>query len=297
MRHCIPTGQPPVVLREYMQRALPNVPAWAVRQTLMDRQVKRGGQRLSADDLVQGGEELAIYLPRTWCSRPQSENPSEAIQIQTVYEDEHIWVVNKPQGIASQQADDPRGEPGVLECLQREAGAQAQRWGLRLCHRLDHHTGGLLLLAKHAGAEAALRAAFAKRAIEKTYTCLTVGTPQPEQATVHAYLRKDAVNAHVTVQAGIFFGAHPIQTVYRVLAPGDIARVQVELITGRTHQIRAHMAFIGHPILGDDKYGDRAANKQYGVARQQLWATRLVLHVGGDLRELDGRVFEVEAPF
>lgn len=114
---------------------------------------------------------------------------------------------------------------------------------------------------------------------------------------MQAWLRKDAQLSRVAVTDYPAHGAQQILTGYRVLKDGENARLEVELITGRTHQIRAHLAHIGHPILGDDKYGDRQLNRRLGLRRQQLWATRLVVHAGGALAYLDGRSFSVQCPF
>ncbi len=299
MRHVVPSVQPPLPLRDYLPLALPGLPSWALRQMLAERQIKRDGVRMAAGDAVRGGDVLTLYLPKAALSAAEGESaPLPAPPIPTVYEDARIWLVNKPQGIATQQADDPQDAPGVLELLRHALAARGEPADmLRPCHRLDHHTGGLLLFAKDEQAEAILREAFARHAVEKLYTCLCVGTPEPEQRLLHAYLRKDAQAASVTVRAKPFPGALPIETAYRVLAPGDIARLEVRLITGRTHQIRAHLAFIGHPVLGDDKYGDRAANRLHGARRQMLWATGLALRPSGALAYLDGHAFSVEAPF
>ena len=114
---------------------------------------------------------------------------------------------------------------------------------------------------------------------------------------MHAYLRKDAQLSRVAVTDYPARGALEIVTGYRVIEAGEYARLEVELMTGRTHQIRAHLAHIGYPILGDDKYGDRALNRQLGLRRQQLWATRLVFHADGALAYLNGRTFTVDCPF
>jgi len=283
----IPSDQSAMELGAYLARALPGTPPWAIRRILADRQVKREGARLAASDCVYAGDELTIYLPKGFANK--AVDPPK---IPTVYEDKRIWLVNKPQGIACQGADDPHGQFGVLELLQ----GQSKNHALALCHRLDHQTGGLLLFAKDGETEGLLRHAFAHQRIDKLYTCLTVGTPEPERAELRAFLGKDAKAARVTVRDVPFAGALPIRTAYRVLESGPIARVEMRLITGRTHQIRAHLAYIGHPILGDDKYGDRAANRAHGVRTQRLWATGLALH-GGTLGSLDGLRFEVKAPF
>ena len=114
---------------------------------------------------------------------------------------------------------------------------------------------------------------------------------------MRAYLRKDAQISRVSVTDYPARGAQEILTRYRVLEAQQNARLEVELMTGRTHQIRAHLAHIGHPILGDDKYGDRALNRELGLKRQQLWATRLVFQADGALSYLNGRSFSVRCPF
>ena len=116
------------------------------------------------------------------------------------------------------------------------------------------------------------------------------GTPEPAEKTLRAWLLKDAQAAHVRVLDAPQKGALPIETRYRVLSEeGGLSRLEVDIPTGRTHQIRAQLAHIGHPILGDDKYGDRALNRKYGVRAQRLWAVRLTLW--------DGRAFETKEPF
>ena len=114
---------------------------------------------------------------------------------------------------------------------------------------------------------------------------------------MQAFLRKDAQISRVSITDYPARGALGITTAYRVIESGRHTKLEVELITGRTHQIRAHLAHIGHPILGDDKYGDRLLNRELGIRRQQLWATRLVFHAEGALSYLNGRAFSVKAPF
>lgn len=113
---------------------------------------------------------------------------------------------------------------------------------------------------------------------------------------MHAYLRKDAQISRVSVTDYPARGAMEITTAYHVVRQAEHATLEVELITGRTHQIRAHLAHIGHPILGDDKYGDRMLNRALGLRRQQLWATRLIVQAEGELSYLNGRTFSIPSP-
>lgn len=249
-------------------RQMASLAAWQVRDAFARRDVKRNGQRISADTQVFPGDVLELFL---------SEDAPSALEI--VFEDDDYVVVNKRQGMPTQ------GEGSVEAAYLRERGA-----AIMACHRLDVQTGGLLLLAKDDAAKEAAEAAFATHTVRKTYEAVVCGVPAQERATLRAYLRKDAKRAKVTIHDAQVPGSLPIETRYEVLtAAEDTARLSVEIITGRTHQIRAHLAHIGHPILGDDKYGNRAVNRLHGARRQQLWATRLVLW--------DGRIFEAKPNF
>jgi len=161
---------------------------------------------------------------------------------------------------------------------------------------LDVQTGGLLLFTKDDDAFSSALEAFSKRTFQKYYTCRVKGCPARHEAVIRAYLRKDAQISRVSVTDYPARGAVEIATAYRVLERGEHAVLEVELITGRTHQIRAHLAHIGHPILGDDKYGDRLLNRRLGLKKQQLWATRLVFQSEGALSYLNGREFTVPYP-
>ena len=134
--------------------------------------------------------------------------------------------------------------------------------------------------------------------MEKRYECLVRGEMRPPAATREAYLIKDAGNAKVRVITHGTPGALPIATQYETISfDGTISRLRVTLLTGRTHQIRAHMSFLSHPLLGDDKYGDRALNKRLKASSLKLCACELVLHPGGKLSYLDGKMFSIPAPF
>ena len=260
----IPENQQPGRLYPLIRRMLPGVPDHAVRQAFDKRDVKQNGQRVSRDAELIPGAEVKLYTAY--------EDVLPALPI--VYLDEHIMVVHKPAGVSCQT--DGKGGCTVAE-LAHQALKQKQPDAACpvVCHRLDNQTEGLLVLARTEEARLAMEEGFYHHRIHKRYTCIVKGTPQPRERILRAWLRKDAAKARVQVLTHEAPGALPIITEYRVAEAGECARLVVTLHTGRTHQIRAQMAAIGHPLLGDDQYGDRTFNKQYKTRRLMLCATEL----------------------
>ena len=166
-----------------------------------------------------------------------------------------------------------------------------------LCNRIDRNTGGIVIAAKNAEALRVMNEKIRNNQITKKYLCLVHGIPSPKQATLHGYLRKDSKNNMVQVRDLPFPGAKEIITAYRVLEARDegrIALVEVELITGRTHQIRAHMAHIGHPLVGDGKYGINREERKEGYKYQALYSYSLSFDKTQDdtpLSYLEGKQF------
>lgn len=185
-----------------------------------------------------------------------------------VYSDANIVAVDKPIGLPTAEAD---GGDDTLET--RLKAVYGTVWPL---HRLDVNTTGLVLFARTEQARDELLLAFENHQVHKTYHCIVKGTPKPKEALCAAYLQKDAQKSRVTVYDAPKPGAKHIQTAYRMLASkGGESLLAVDLHTGRTHQIRAHMAHLGYPLLGDDKYGDREWNRARKVTLPRLCAVEL----------------------
>lgn len=185
-----------------------------------------------------------------------------------VYQDGNILAVDKPAGLATAEAD---GGGDTLE------GRLKALYGpVYALHRLDVNTTGLVLFARTEQAQSELLEAFEKRRVHKTYHCVVKGTPHPKEAYCTAYMRKDSEKSRVTVFDGPQPGAKDMRTAYRMLAShGGESLLAVEIHTGRTHQIRAHLAHLGYPLLGDDKYGDRDWNRARKVSVPRLCAVEL----------------------
>lgn len=294
MQTRVPKEKDGLMLSQFLIQTAGEVPMWAIRETIKKRDVRVDGVRIAGDMRVSEGQEIRVFWPKSIMTMEKKALPAPEI----VFEDERVLLVNKPQGIASQNEDDPlAGDSALTRAIAYLKSKEEKTDRVHLCHRLDVQTGGLLLLVKDDEAYESAVQAFTERTFRKYYTCLVKGCPARCEETMRAYLRKDAQISRVVVTDYPARGAQEIVTAYRVVEPGECARLEVELITGRTHQIRAHLAHIGHPILGDDKYGDRLLNRQLGLRRQQLWATKMVFYAEGALAYLNGQSFSVDCPF
>jgi 23S rRNA pseudouridine955/2504/2580 synthase len=172
-----------------------------------------------------------------------------------------------------------------------------------LCHRLDRNTGGLVIIAKNQACLSIMLDKLEAREIKKYYQCLVKGRMEKPEAQLKAFLWKDSSKSRVFVSEHKTAGSLEIITKYKVVEYNpsmDVSRLEVELVTGRTHQIRAHLAFIGHPVLGDGKYGTNAINRSFGLKQQALWACRIKFAFtksGSLLNYLNGKEFSVEPGF
>ncbi len=246
------------------------------RLLLKNKEIKVNGKRVDKDMVLSEGDTVCYFL-----TPKQAEKPAFYV----VFEDENILVVDKESGVNSE---------AVFAALQRERECY-------FIHRLDRNTKGLMAFALTDGAERGLLEAFKARQVEKRYHALCFGAFPKDGDVLTAYLRKDADRSFVKVFDSPKVGAETIVTEYRVLErEGELTSVEVTLHTGKTHQIRAHLAHIGCPIVGDMKYGDGAKNKAYKAARQCLVAKSLQFLTEGELSYLKGRTFisrfEVELP-
>lgn len=276
----IPLSQQEGKLSVFLSRALPLLPERVMREAFKNKDVKQDGVRVPQDALLEPGARVEVFTPY------------EAA-LPVVYEDKHILVINKPSGLSADE--DYRGGMTVLSVLSTQAG---DSYTPRLCHRLDNQTSGLMVLAKDDETEKCLLEAFKQRTVDKRYICIVRGALRPEKATKEAYIVKDAKRARVRVVSHNTPEAKPIKTQYAVLKKDrDTSRVVVDLLTGRTHQIRAHMAFLAAPIVGDDLYGDRPFNKRMKASRLMLCAVEMTFHTHGVLEYLNGKTISIDAPF
>lgn len=250
--HTVPEGVAKQPVAKYLQRAWPMLPGWVIRDAMKTKSVRINGVKSGAEASVSAGDELKIYILDQYFEAP----------LEVIYEDQDLLVVNKPAGLPV-DADQKHVGADTLKTR-----VQAKCPTAQLCHRLDTGTSGVVLCAKNEKAHEQLLKAFASHELRKRYICIAAGKLPYENQTLKAYLRKDSGAAKVQVLDHPAAGAQEIRTQYKLLevfqAKGvTLSRLEVTLITGRTHQIRAHMAHIDHPLVGDDKYGDRGLNKKF----------------------------------
>lgn len=239
--------------------------SFVFRTLLKKGDIRVNGVKVKENVKVNEGDEVAYYTTAV-----QESAKSHTV----VYEDENVLIADKQSGVTSE-------------------GLFYELLPYRPAHRLDRNTCGLIAFAKSEKAEEELVSAFRQRRVEKTYLCLAKNAFKKKSATLTAYLKKDEKTSTVRVFAEDKGGCAKIITEYNVLkSSGDIAQVQVRLHTGKTHQIRAHLAFIGCPVLGDGKYGDDALNAKYNAKRQILIAKYLRFDLSGNLAYLNGKTFE-----
>ncbi len=269
----------------FLRRLFPSLPESVLRKIFAARDVKLDGVHADRDTPVHAGQTLSVFLPAS-----HEESPT----LRVVYEDEDVLLVNKPAGI-SVESDEP-GSLSLTDLCRLHTGDPGAAFPQPV-HRLDNKTCGLCLFAKNERAHAVLLEAFKQRTVEKYYICLVRGIPKPPAATCSAFLLKDAARGVVQILDQSRPGARPIITGYETLSAGPVSRLRVHLITGRTHQIRAHLAALGHSVLGDDLYGDRSFNRLLKSRSLKLCAAELTLHTEGQLPNLDGKTFKINPPF
>lgn len=231
----------------------PNLNFNQLKTALRKKDVKVNLKRTKTDICIASGDKITIFLPE-----------KKQRQVEFAYQDDFVAVAVKPQGVET-TTDDKMFDSESLEELT----------GYKACHRLDKNTEGLVVLAKTDRAYNEILKAFKNEQVHKKYLCVVTGKPKAK-ANLTGYLVKDAKNSLVKIFDTKQPNSSIVKTNYKLLEQvGELSLLEVELLTGKTHQIRAHLSHKGLNILGDNKYGDKQMNKKYGIKKQLLCAYKL----------------------
>lgn len=293
-------------LDRFVSKSLPLLPPALLQKYIRLKRIKCNGARAQRDQRLQEGDILQLYINDEFFDKPREDNLFLTLfkpSLDIVYEDENLLLLNKRPGLVV-HADETEKVNTLINHIQAYL-YQKREWNPRwenaftpaLCNRIDRNTGGIVIAAKTAEALRILNDKIKEHELKKKYLCVVLGRPSPPKGRIENFLRRDEKRKQVTLHDRPVPGAKTAKTLYRTLASTkELSLVECVLLTGRTHQIRAHMASIGCPLLGDGKYGRGDRNRACGETGQLLYSYELTFAFESDagaLQYLDGRTFRV----
>ena len=293
-------------LDRFLAKAVPLLPASLAQKYIRIKRIKCNNAKTQRDCRLQAGDVLQLYINDEFFDKPREDNAFLTVaapKLNIVFEDEHILLVDKRPGQAVHPHDGAEYGRTLIDHIQAYL-YQKREWRPReensftpaLCNRIDRNTGGIVIAAKTAEALRVLNQKIKDREMDKRYLAIVEGKLNRQEGSLKGYLFKDAKKNRVFVTDTPQSGAKSCQTNYKVLAfENGLSLVECELITGRTHQIRAQFAHAGHPLLGDGKYGK--LDKRFDRNYQALYSYKLTFEFSTDagaLAYLNGKTFQVD---
>lgn len=296
---------------KYLKKLLGNATGSFIYKMLRKKNITLNGKKADGTEKLSAGDEVKLFLSDEtfdkFSAEEKTTNEFEQLssidsgRLKVIYEDSNVIIINKPSGMLSQKAkpEDISANEYILAYLIKKGELNAElikTFKPSICNRLDRNTSGLLIAGKTLKGLQDMSEALKKRTVQKYYRCIVKGEIRGT-SYLKGYLSKDEKSNKVTIfkQAGP--DLLPIETEYRsVICQNGYTELEVHLITGRSHQIRAHLASIGHPIVGDVKYGQRKVNelfrKNVKVQSQMLHAYRIVFEDGREVVAPTGREYD-----
>ena len=294
-------------LDKFLSKAVKGLPQSLMYKYIRTKKIKVNRQRTVQNYFLCEGDEIQLFIRDEFFDSPEKDDTALTRikpKLDIVYEDDNIMLLNKRPGVLVHEDSDAKENTLIMHIkayllAKGEYDPEAENsFSPALCNRIDRNTGGIVIAAKNAEALRLMNEKIKNNKIRKFYLCLVHGKPKKQSDTMYAWLKKDSSANMVEVRDKSFSGAKEIITAYKVLESREgESLLEVELITGRTHQIRAHMAHIGHPLLGDGKYGINREEKRKGYKYQALYAYRLEFLPDEEenaLSYLTGKTFKLE---
>lgn len=298
-------------LDKFITKATSGLPKSLLYKYIRTKRIKLNHGRAHENDILAENDVIEMYIPDEFFEDSASVADYTKVKIKPdiVYEDENILLCNKQPGILVHLGDE--GDKNRADAAERETlifaltaylvtkgeynPSEENSFAPALCNRIDRNTGGIVILAKNAKTLRAVNEAIRENRVHKRYLCAVHGRLLGEKTLV-AYHSKDYKSNTVRIYDKQVRGSREIITKYRALdynKKDDLTLTEVTLITGRTHQIRAHMAYIGHPLLGEGKYAHNAEDRKRGFSSQALYSCAVEFEFDDELKYLNNRVFTV----
>ena len=293
-------------LDKFISKACPALPMSMLYKYIRTKRIKVNSKRAQINTRLFENDVVELYINDEFFAeiKPKYDFLSSPAKLNIVYEDENILLADKKQGLLV-HPDENEYRDTLIGRIQHylydkgEYDPKAENsFKPALANRIDRNTGGIVIAAKNAQTLRILNQKIKDREIDKRYLTVVHGKPKRDEATLEGYLEKNEEKNKVFLSSKKTESNRTIKTKYRVLASKNgLSLLEIELLTGRTHQIRAHLASIGHPLLGDGKYGKLSEDKKLGFDKQALYSYRLSFYFSTDagiLQYLNGKTFSVK---